>query len=115
MVDEVEKILAFATEFLNDLPGYWRRSAMANKKKLQSFLYPNGVIYTKDGGYRTGDDPLLEQVKEQLRDPEFSLVGHGAETSEQESGDARLALYAWLSRLYNVFVSDGEESEALRY
>jgi DNA invertase Pin-like site-specific DNA recombinase len=55
-------LLEFGLTLLVDLGQKWRRASLKNRKRLQSFLYPMGLVYTKNGKIRTSDYPLLERL-----------------------------------------------------
>ena len=57
------KLLECAVRFLTSMGQAWTAGTPALRKSLQSFLYPNGIVYRKDKGLRTRDYPVLEHVK----------------------------------------------------
>jgi len=71
---ELTKVLEFGTMFLTEMPFYWASSPLPERKKLQSFLYPRGLVYKKDGTFRTADYPVLEQIKKGISEAECDLV-----------------------------------------
>jgi site-specific DNA recombinase len=101
--DRWSEVLAFAKAFLDDLAGWWRGRSLTSKKKLQAFLYPNGLVYTKIGSFRTADYPLLEEIKTALCGGQFTLVDLTPESTNQ--------LCAWLTQLHEAFGTWDDEGE----
>jgi site-specific DNA recombinase len=73
---DVEKLVAFAAQFLLGMGNFWSDASLQNKKRLQQFLYPNGLTYVRDEGFRTDDYPVLEEIKGFLRVGKSDLVDH---------------------------------------
>jgi DNA invertase Pin-like site-specific DNA recombinase len=90
-----EELLQFAEDFLAAMPQFWRLSDLPRQKQLQSFLYPDGLVYTTDGSFRTEQYPLLEQVKGAVSRGDSTLVDPNSETTHE--------VMEFLSRLYNLF------------
>ena len=61
---EITRAVDFGTAFLSEMPSYWASSELPEQKKLQLFLYPRGLVYMKNGRFRTSDYPLQEGIKE---------------------------------------------------
>jgi hypothetical protein len=93
--DTISAVVEFAGKFLTDLAYYWVHASLPNQKKLQSFFYPSGLVYQKDGSFRTLDYPLLEQIKLSLHTVNSSLVDLADENPN--------ILLDWLNDLFNAF------------
>jgi hypothetical protein len=100
---EHEEVIGFAEKFLAELPWYWTRSPYSQQRRLQSFLYGNGLAYTKNGGFRTDDYPLLERAKGGLQRRDDSLVDRDAECTN--------ALIDFIWSLYRAFGTDNPEED----
>lgn len=98
--DTISAVVEFAAAFLTNLAYYWEHATLPNQKKLQSFFYPSGLVYQKDGSFRTLDYPLLEQIKVSLRTSNSSLV-------DPRDENPNLVL-DWLSQLYDAFHGQSE-------
>lgn len=55
-------LIEASLRLLSALPQIWRSASLLTQEKLQSFLFPNGVVVTKDCSFRKTDYRLLEQV-----------------------------------------------------
>jgi site-specific DNA recombinase len=81
---DAESAFEYAVKFLRNLGDWWAEAPLHQKKKLQVFLYPRGVVYTKTGGFRTHDYPLLEELKR-------ILGGVGSHLVDPSSGSQHLS------------------------
>jgi len=59
----LEDLLVFTCSYLQNLGDNWMKMPLDRKRKLQSFLYPQGITYRRDGTLRTADYPLLDLLK----------------------------------------------------
>jgi len=59
----LEDLLIFACNYLQNLGDHWMKMPLNRKRKLQSFLYPQGITYSREGTLRTADYPLLNLLK----------------------------------------------------
>ena len=55
---DVEAITAFAEDVLTDVAGLWERASLKHKQRLQSVLFPEGLVFERggkgqSGGFRT--------------------------------------------------------------
>ncbi|MGV3615276.1 MAG: recombinase family protein [Fimbriimonas sp.] len=90
------EVIEFAARFLGRVPEYWEGASIPAKKKLQSFLFPTGVVYTRNGSLRTSDLLLLEQIKHLLHAADYPLVDPCMKCPNQE-------LLDWLTALREGF------------
>lgn len=95
---DIDQALAFARDFLDGLGGCWKAMSVKNKKSLQEFMYPEGLLYAPQSGFRTSDYPLLEQVKQELSGVVSSVVAPNS-SNPNSTADWILSLEAHFGHL----------------
>lgn len=60
---EPARLLEFARSFLEGLGDFWRVAPLTTQKKLLRFMFPNGLEYMPDEGFRTTEYSVLEWLK----------------------------------------------------
>lgn len=79
----LEEALAFSKRFLTDLGLRWAGMPLNAKRAIQTFLYPNGITYVAESGYRTGEYVLLEEIKRVLREGVSCVVSQDLDCTNQ--------------------------------
>ena len=91
----VSKILKFHSA----LGAQWRRLPLPSQERLQGFVFPEGLSYHKDTGYRTPQTPYLFSLISPFQAPETILVHQGSlRNNDLEVCPAELAekLKTWI-------------------
>lgn len=78
---EVSSLVDFAANFLGRIGGYWSRLSLVFKKDLLRFMFPQGVLFDPNTGFRTPGNSLLERVKAEIGDVVSCLVDRDVEFS----------------------------------
>ena len=78
---EVSSLVDFAAHFLGGIGRYWSRLSLVFKKDLLRFMFPQGVLFDPNSGFRTPGNSLLERVKAEIGDVVSSLVDRDVEFS----------------------------------
>ena len=71
-LQEISTIYNFSYHFLTNLGHYWRTARLLDKKRIQSLIFPKGLIYKK-GTFRTTEINCLYRQK-QVCESENSLL-----------------------------------------
>lgn len=88
---DVTSIVGFAENFLTGLSSHWHYLKLQTKKNFLKLLFPQGVLFSPNDGFRTQDIVLLEQIKRVLSGDMSQLVHRPDEFSN--------LLLAWLEQL----------------
>lgn len=57
--EDLKEIISFSTRFLNNLNEWWQAAGIQNRKRLQRFVFPEGLLVEKDGHLRTENNGRL--------------------------------------------------------
>jgi hypothetical protein len=71
----IERVLEFGLDFLSNLDSYWKDSEMALRKRLQFFLFPDGIVFDPDDDFRTPDSSPLTGLMQLLVGKVSQVVG----------------------------------------
>ena len=107
-VSDIRDVFKEAIDFLTSIGQKWRSGSLSAKKSIQSFLYPNGLVYTKDDGFRTSDYPLLELAKDLFGGGQSLLVDP---TKPKSEFSAELATYLHHLTAYASALREAELKE----
>ncbi len=95
------QLVAFGIYILSNFGLVWSKANLEWKKRIQSFLFPKGLLI-KNGQIRTTNYGLLDEVRG-LRTTQYeSVVQHGSKTSELETR-FQTELLSFLSDIESVF------------
>lgn len=72
--DSVENLLTFARSFFTDLATTWPLLSLRRKKDLLRFMFPEGVLFHPESGFRTLGNPLSEQLQRVVSGADSTLV-----------------------------------------
>lgn len=97
-----EELLEYARRFFGNLKRAWEPLSLETKKNLLRFLFPQGVLYVPDAGFRTRGNPLSERLKQIISSSKFHLV----DLEDQELNDVHI----WLQQLYSLMSENGQSS-----
>jgi DNA invertase Pin-like site-specific DNA recombinase len=61
-----EEVIEFSLGFLSNLARYWKGAEVPLKKRLQRFLFPDGVSFSGDDGFRTDESGPLTGLRQTL-------------------------------------------------
>ncbi len=75
----VESLVEFAKAFFFDLEQAWQDFSLKTKKDLLRFMFPEGILFHPERGFRTPENSLSEQVKRVVSGAELHLVDPGFE------------------------------------
>jgi len=96
----IEELVSFAERFLTDLRQTWEHLSLQTKKNLLRFMYPDGILYMPDEGFRTQPIGLPKPLKLALDGDISTLVDPRNEISN--------FLRTWLSELHEIGVGETE-------
>ena len=75
---DVEGILTFAEELIGNAARLWFESSLDQRQRLQKVLFPKGVAYMPDGGFRTAETSEIFRLLQALagrKEEKVSRVG----------------------------------------
>jgi site-specific DNA recombinase len=90
----IEELIAFAERFLADIRLTWDVLSMQTKKNLLRFMYPDGILYVPNGGFRTQSLGVPEPLNRALLGDLSGLVDPRNEFSN--------SLRTWLVELQAI-------------
>ncbi len=90
----VVELVSFAERFLSDLQQTWQHLALETKKNLLRFMFPDGIVYVPENGFRTQPIGLPEPMKFALAGDMSGLVDPRNEISN--------SLHRWMSDLQAI-------------
>ncbi len=91
-------VMIFARSFFFDLDQTWHKFTIKTKKDLLRFMFPKGILFDPERGFRTSDSPLTERLIQAVSGDLSSMVDPSAEFSN--------FVHSWLSTLYSIARSD---------
>lgn len=104
----VVELVSFAERFLSDLRQTWHHLTLETKKNLLRFMYPDGILYVPESGFRTQAIGLPEPIKLALAGDMSGLVDPRNEISN--------SLHKWMTELQIIATGglgtliDGDQS-----
>lgn len=108
--DNLQDVARFARNFFDDLDEKWREAGVANKKRLQRYVFPNGMTIAPDGQSRTAKSERLTGLEELLCPKMSHVVDHETENPilvrQKKRGrddDDIVRLRAFIVKLYQTF------------
>ncbi|ARU41212.1 hypothetical protein CCB80_08720 [Armatimonadetes bacterium Uphvl-Ar1] len=75
------ELVAFAREFLETIGARWKAFSLEFKKDLMRFMFPQGVLFDPETGFRTPGKSLLERVRTNIEASTLNVVDRGVEFS----------------------------------
>ncbi len=77
---DAKELVDFGKRFFNDLGSVWNGFTLKTKKDLLHFMFPKGILFSPDRGFRTHENSLSEQFRRaisgdisRLVDPRFEF------------------------------------------
>jgi len=74
--DDLDEAILFAKGFLGNLADWWSAAGVVNQKRLQRFVFPNGLTVGRDGASRTAEKERLAGLSELLHARQSHVVGY---------------------------------------
>ena len=74
-------LVSFASNFLGSIGTQWRQFSLELKKDLLRFMFPRGVLFDPENGFRTPGSSFLERVKSESKAHIACLVDREVEFS----------------------------------
>ncbi len=74
---DIEAAVAYATNFISDLPRTWMDLDIETKKRFQKLILPEGITYSKESGFGTAKLGLIYEVNRQFDGRKSDLVDIG--------------------------------------
>lgn len=75
----VDDLISYARSFFFDLASNWQSLSLKKKKDLLRFMFPEGVLFHPESGFRTPDSSLTERFRGVISGVELHLVDHTLE------------------------------------
>ena len=92
------ELIDFATNFLGSLKQTWPTLTLKTKKDLLRFMFPSGILYLPNSGFRNSLNPVSERLKRTISAANSTLV--------DPDPDALKELRTWLEELYHLMRPD---------
>ncbi len=75
-IDELDAdiILTKAHQFITSLSNYWKKLDINVKPRFQKYLFPKGITYLDNRGFRTSEIALTFRLNQQFMEQDSSLV-----------------------------------------
>ena len=74
---DIEAAVAYATNFIADLPRTWMDLEIETKKRFQKLILPEGITYAKESGFGTAKLGLIYELNHQFDGRKTDLVDPG--------------------------------------
>ncbi len=71
---DIEAAVAYATNFIADLPRTWMDLEIETKKRFQKLILPEGITYSKKSGFGTAKLGLIYELNRQFDGQKTDLV-----------------------------------------
>ncbi len=71
---DIEAAVAYATNFIADLPRTWMDLEIETKKRFQKLILPEGITYAKESGFGTAKLGLIYELNHQFDGRKTDLV-----------------------------------------
>ncbi len=71
---DIEAAVAYATNFISDLPRTWLDLEIETKKRFQKLILPEGITYSKESGFGTAKLGLIYELNRQFDGQKTDLV-----------------------------------------
>lgn len=81
-----DELIEFARRFFFDLKESWTGFGLRTKKDLLRFMFPKGILYHPENGFRTSESSLSEQVKREVSGVDLHLADPTLEFSKDLRG-----------------------------
>jgi site-specific DNA recombinase len=94
----ISELVDFAQEFFFKLHATWDGFTLRTKKDLLRFMFPEGVLFDPERGFRTSDNSLIELVRRTVSGELSSMVDPSAEFSN--------SLHEWIRTLHQIASQD---------
>jgi len=94
-LSSIEELIAFARRVFSNLAEEWEHFSLRTKKDLLRFMFPQGILYDPERGFRTPENSLSERFQKVVQGELSILV--------EPSFLFWKSLHEWLGELYLVF------------
>ncbi len=71
---DIEAAVAYATNFISDLPRTWMDLEIETKKRFQKLILPEGITYSKESGFGTAKLGLIYELNRKFDGQKSDLV-----------------------------------------
>lgn len=75
----IEELVKFAERFFNDLRTNWQEFSLKTKKDLLQLMFPEGVLFFPERGFRTPENSLSERLRRVVSSTDSRLVDPGSD------------------------------------
>ena len=104
LATDSKELVQFAKRFFKELGSLWNGFSLKTKKDLLHFMFPEGILFCPESGFRTHENSLSERFRRVIAGDNSHLVDPGLEFSN--------LLHEWLDGIYAI--GNGTSSEHIR-